>query len=46
MHFFIQGKLNKIMYTCIILHDMIVKDEGECVIDWLDVDDSSLAKAS
>ena len=27
--------IKDIMYTCIILHNMIVEDEGEAIIDWV-----------
>ena len=31
-------RLKMIMLTCIILHNMIVEDEGEMIMNWLDDD--------
>ena len=29
-------KIKDIMWTCIILHNMIVEDEGETITNWMD----------
>ncbi|KAL8519960.1 hypothetical protein ACS0TY_010771 [Phlomoides rotata] len=36
MCFWYKNNLREIMYTCIILHIMIVEHEGDMTSDWLD----------
>lgn len=33
-----KSELTNIIYTCIILHNMIIEDEGEAAITWSDLD--------
>ena len=37
--FWYQKNLKDIMYTCIILHNMIVEDESENITNWYDDED-------
>ncbi|XP_031099845.1 uncharacterized protein LOC116004044 [Ipomoea triloba] len=44
--FWYRENLREIMYTCIILHNMIVEDEGDNVSNWVNEEDVATTQAS